>query len=151
MRLATVWSRLTYPVAEIRQLKVLCCKRERRRIVPNVVRLSSTYTLDSESFHSIILLNLLYNSFGSVRIRVIVDGNIAALHSKFQADEFAWQELRVSNVNERRLVASLMTSLNSKTTMTTQRETRSRDAGVVKIAFEITDQGHYHENQLRYS
>jgi hypothetical protein len=93
------------------------------------VRLSSTYTLDSESFHSIILLNLLYNSFGSVRIRVIVDGNIAALHSKFQADEFAWQELRVSNVNERRLVASLMTSLNPKTTMTTQRETRSRDAG----------------------
>jgi hypothetical protein len=129
MRLATVWSRLTYPVVEISQLKFVSCERERGRIVPNVVRLSSTYTLDSESFHSIILLNLLYNSFGSIRIRVIVDGNIAALHSKFQADEFAWQELRVSNVNERRLVASLMTSLNPETTMITQRETRSRGAG----------------------
>ena len=129
MRLATVWPRLTCPVVEISQLKFVFCERERGRIVPNVVRLSSTYTLDSESFHSKILLNLLYHSFRSIRIRVIVDGNIAALHSKFQADEFAWQELRVSNVNERRLVASLMTSLNPETTMITQRETRSRGAG----------------------
>ena len=129
MRHATIWSRLTYPVVEISQLKFVRCKRERGINFPTFVVLSSTYTLDSESFHSIILLNLLYNSFSSVRTRVIVDGNIAALHSKFQADQFAWQELRVSNVNERRLVASLMTSLNPETTMTTQRETRSRDAG----------------------
>lgn len=129
MRHATVWSRLTYPVVEISQLKFVRCKRERGRISPTVVGLSSTYTLDSESFRSVILLDLPYNSFGSVRTRVIVDGNIAALHSKFQADEFAWQELRVSNVNERKLVVSVMTLSNPKTTMTMQRETRSRGAG----------------------
>ena len=129
MRPVTVWSRLTYPVVEISQLKFVRCKRERVRSVPTVVGVSSTYTLDSESFRSIILLNLFHNSFGSVRTRVIVDGNIAALHSKFQADEFAWQELRVSNVNERRLVASVITSSSPKTRRRTRRETRSRGAG----------------------